>query len=81
MLNSYLGNLDKVPAYIDECKRLGIEILKPDINKSYSRFTVESGKNSFWTWKYKKCRTSSQLTNIVEERKENGEFTRFYRFL
>ena len=41
MLNSYLGNLDKVPDYIDECKRLGIEILKPEINKSYSRFTVE----------------------------------------
>ena len=40
-LNSYLGNLDRVPQYIDECKRLGIEILKPDINKSYEKFTVE----------------------------------------
>lgn len=40
-LNSYLGNLDKVPQYIDECKRLGIEILKPDINKSFEKFTVE----------------------------------------
>ena len=28
-LNSFLGNLDKVPEYIDECKRLNIEILKP----------------------------------------------------
>ena len=35
-LNSFLGNLDKVPEYIDECKRLKIEILKPDINKSYT---------------------------------------------
>ncbi len=34
MLNSYLGNLDKVPQYIDECKRIGIEIiLKPEINR------------------------------------------------
>ena len=40
MLNSYLGNLDRVPQYIDECKRLGIEILKPDINKSFEKFTV-----------------------------------------
>ena len=40
-LNSYLGNLDKVPQYIDECKRLGIQILKPDINKSFENFTVE----------------------------------------
>ena len=34
MLNSYIGNLDKVPIYINECKRLNIQILKPDINKS-----------------------------------------------
>ena len=40
-LNSYLGNLDKVPQYIDECKRLGIEILRPEINKSEEKFTVE----------------------------------------
>ena len=37
MLNSFLGNLDKIPAYIDECKRLNIDILKPDINKSYTQ--------------------------------------------
>ena len=28
MLNSFLGNLDKIPGYIDECKRLYIDILK-----------------------------------------------------
>ena len=39
-LNSFLGNLDRVPEYIDECKRLKIEILKPDINKSYTKFAV-----------------------------------------
>ena len=42
MLNSYLGNLDKVPIYIDECHDLGIQILKPDINKSFLKFTVDS---------------------------------------
>ena len=40
-LNSFLGNLDKIPQYIDECKELGIEILKPDINKSETKFTTE----------------------------------------
>ncbi len=45
-LNSYLGNLDKVPMYIDECKNLNIEILKPDINKSGTKFTIaEDRKN------------------------------------
>ena len=45
-LNSYLGNLDKAPQYIDECKRLGIQILKPDINKSFEKFTVEVEKKN-----------------------------------
>ena len=45
-LNSYLGNLDKAPQYIDECKRLGIQILKPDINKSFEKFTVEVEKKT-----------------------------------
>ncbi len=40
-LNSFLGNLDKIPQYIDECKVLGIEILKPEINKSDAKFTTE----------------------------------------
>lgn len=40
-LNSFLGNLDKIPQYIDECKTLGIEILKPEINKSDAKFTTE----------------------------------------
>ena len=42
MLNSYLGNLDKAPVYIDECHRLNIKILKPDINKSFLKFTVDN---------------------------------------
>ncbi len=68
-LNSFLGNLDKIPQYIDECRTLGIEILKPDINKSSTKFTVEDvekdtndrfnkdriGKIRFGLRKYKKC--------------------------
>ena len=45
-LNSFLGNLDKIPQYIDECKELGIEILKPEINKSSTKFTVEKVKTN-----------------------------------
>ena len=41
-LNSFLGNLDKIPMYIDECKRLKIDILKPDINKSYCSSKCDS---------------------------------------
>ena len=79
MLNSYLGNLDKVPEYIDECKKLGIEILKPDINKSFGRFTVEDGKIRFGLGSIKNVGVQP-VENIIKERSANGEFTGFTDF-
>lgn len=78
-LNSYLGNLDKVPYYIDECKRLGISILKPDINKSYTKFTVDEGKIRFGLGSIKNVGIAA-VDNIVKQRKEKGPFTSFTEF-
>ena len=79
MLNSFLGNLDKIPEYIDECKRMNIEILKPDINRSYTKFTVDGGKIRFGLGSIKNVGTVP-ARNIVKEREENGEFTSFTDF-
>ena len=84
-LNSYLGNLDKAPQYIDECKRLGIQILKPDINKSFEKFTVEVnnseavGKIRFGLGAIKNV-GKTPVENIVAERQENGEYKNFTDF-
>ena len=72
-LNSFLGNLDKVPLYIDECKRLNIQILKPEINKSYTKFTVEDGKIRFGLGSIKNVGLAV-LDAIVKNREENGKF-------
>ena len=79
MLNSFLGNLDKVPEYIDECKRLGIEILKPDINRSYTKFTVENGKIRFGLGSVKNVGLQP-VENIIKDRDANGLFTSFTDF-
>jgi len=79
MLNSFLGNLDKVPEYIDECKRLGIEILKPDINKSYTKFTVEDGKIRFGLGSVKNVGLQP-VENIIKDRDARGLFTSFTDF-
>ncbi len=78
-LNSFLGNLDKIPQYIDECKSLGIEILKPDINKSSTKFTVEDGKIRFGLGSIKNVGIAP-IDNIIKDRKENGEFKSFTDF-
>jgi len=78
-LNSFLGNLDKIPEYIAECKRMNIEILKPSINKSSTKFTVNENKIRFGLGSIKNVGTSA-IESIVEERNKNGEFKSFTDF-
>lgn len=78
-LNSFLGNLDKIPEYIAECKRLNIEILKPSINKSNTKFTVNGNKIRFGLGSVKNVGTSA-IEIIVAERNKNGEFKNFTDF-
>ena len=78
-LNSFLGNLDKVSIYINECKSLGIKILKPDINKSNTKFTVDDGKIRFGLGSIKNVGIAA-IENIVKERVEHGKFESFTDF-
>ncbi len=78
-LNSFLGNLDKIPMYIDECKRLNINILKPDINKSFTKFTVDNGKIRFGLGSVKNVGIAA-VNAIVKEREENGTYESFTDF-
>ena len=73
MLNSFLGNLDKVPGYIEECKRLGIAILKPDINKSNTKFTVDKNQIRFGLGSIKNVVTSA-VDEIVYIREKDRRF-------
>ena len=78
-LNSFLGNLDKVPLYIEECRKMGIQILKPDINKSYTKFTVDDGKIRFGLGSIKNVGNSA-VDSIVKNREEKGPYKDFSDF-
>lgn len=78
-LNSFLGNLDKVPLYIEECRKMGIEILKPDINKSFTRFTVDGGKIRFGLGSIKNVGNSA-VDSIVKNREQHGPYKDFSDF-
>ena len=79
MLNSYLGNLDKVPVYIDECKALNIQILKPDINISGLKFSVDKGNIRFGLGSIKNVGVAP-IEAIIKERNKNGSFENFTEF-
>lgn len=78
-LNSFLGNLDKVPLYIEECKKMGINILKPNINKSYTKFTVDDRAIRFGIGSIKNVGTSV-VDSIVQNRENKGLFKDFSDF-
>lgn len=47
LISSIMGSTSQVSLYIQECKRLGIQVLPPDINYSFSKFTVLENKIRF----------------------------------
>ena len=79
-MNSFLGNLSKVPEYIAECKLLGINVLRPDINESYARFAVINGNIRFALASIKNIGELA-IEQITEERKKNGKYKSFVDFL
>lgn len=80
------GDIDTVSEYINEAKKMGFSILPPDINESFSDFTVvvEDGeitkKIRFGLNNVKNLGTEIGKT-IIAERKENGPFKTIEDFL
>lgn len=79
LLNSFLGSPNKIPEYINECKRMNIEVKRPDINKSYSKFTVV-GDNIIFGLAAIKNVGEGAVECITKERKRGGEFKDFIDF-
>ncbi|WP_026476722.1 DNA polymerase III subunit alpha [Alkaliphilus transvaalensis] len=79
LMTSIMGNSSKVGQYIQDCKRMGIEILQPDINSSYSKFTVEGKRIRFGLAAVKNVGIN-MIEAIVRARKGRGNFISFYDF-
>ena len=79
-ITSVLHFTDKVREYIAECNVLGIEILPPDVNRSFDKFTICDGKIAFGLLAVKGLGTGF-IADIVENREREGEYTSFYEFL
>jgi len=45
-LNTYSDNMERVRSAIAECRRLGIKVLPPDINRSHASFAIETSPSA-----------------------------------
>ncbi len=73
LLTSESGNLDKTAQYVEECRRVNVEVLPPDINRSCEGFTVEGDSIRFGMCAVKNVGQGA-VQAIVKEREDGGEF-------
>ena len=79
MLNSVIGINEKVAYYIRFAKEIGIELLPPNINEGYSKFTVK-GDNIYFGLASVKNVGVNVIENIVKARNQKGSFTSLVDF-
>lgn len=80
LITSVMDNSSKVAEYILNSKKLGIEILPPDINESSINFTVKDNKIRFGLAAVKNVGINA-INSIIENRKVKGNFENLYDFL
>jgi DNA polymerase-3 subunit alpha len=87
VLTAEAGNIETVAVMVNECKRLGIEVLPPDINESFSDFTALPSKGADTIGGIRfglstiKNFGEGVGASIIAERKQNGPFTSLSDFL
>ena len=87
VLTAEAGDLEKAAEIIGECKRLGFEVLPPDVNESFSDFTVVMDENGNVTNKIRFGLRSIKNFGeeigkaIIHERKRNGPYKSYSDFL
>ncbi len=80
VLSRNLTKMDKIVGQMDECKRMGIRVLGPDVNESYNTFVPNSEGNIRFGLAGVKGIGEAAVSSIVAERNERGRFTDIYDF-
>ena len=82
VLTSEKTDVERIAFLIDECKKMEVEVLAPNINESLKNFTVVEGKNQirFGLLAIKNVGVNI-IDAIVEEKKVNGKFTSIGDFI
>ncbi|MDO8617835.1 MAG: DNA polymerase III subunit alpha [Candidatus Uhrbacteria bacterium] len=82
LLNSDCTNLDRVTIEVEECRRMGMEVLAPDINESFAKFSVVRGTNKLRFGLLTIKGLGDDVVEVmIKERKTNGPYKDLADFL
>lgn len=79
LISSIMGNTSQVSLYIQECKRLNIEVLPPDINHSEGKFTVDKARIRYGLSAVKNV--GDNLISAIIMARDDGRFNSFTEFI
>lgn len=81
VLSRNLNDIKKVSFFMDECKKMGMNVGGPDVNESYSRFTVNKEGDIRFGMAAIKGVGGAAVQNIIEERDANGSYKDIFDFV
>ncbi len=74
VLSNNMNDIKQVTFFMEECKRMGLEVLGPDVNESYYKFAVNKDNAVRFGMGAIKGVGRSAVETIVENRKEEGPY-------
>jgi len=74
VLSNNMNDIKQVTFFMEECKRMGLEVLGPDVNESYYKFAVNKDNAVRFGMGAIKGVGRSAVETIVENRKEGGAY-------
>ena len=80
LLSRNLSDIKQITLYMNECKRMGIRVLGPDINESLNNFSSNKEGDVRFGLAAVKGVGEAAVESIVAERNKNGKFKDIYDF-
>lgn len=81
LLSRSISDIKKISFFMDECKRMGLNVLGPDVNASGKRFMSDKAGVIRFGLQGIKGVGENAVQHIIEERKANGGFVSIYDFV
>src|SRR6056297_204037 len=81
VLSRNTTNIEKVTLFMDECRRMGIRVLGPDVNESKLKFNVNDEGNIRFGLSAIKGVGENAAEKIITERENRGHYRDIYDFI
>lgn len=78
---NHAGSIEKITFFMEECKRMGLKVLGPDINESHKGFAVNNAGEIRFGLGGLKGVGEAAVEAIIEERNKDGNFTTIFNLI